>query len=153
MVETRFLDLLLEQLRACNLASTKMARKMRFDCPNMLWKRWLMSRVYRKQMKEDEKMPRWTPKDKRQYEHIKSSSLENGMSEDTAEEIAARTVNKHRRQEGRTPNKTTQGTGNPNLSLEERSVEELRNMASQLKIPGRSKMRKSQLVDSISQKR
>lgn len=97
-------------------------------------------------------MPKWSEKDKRQYEHIKDSSLEGGKSEDTAEEIAARTVNKRRREEGRAPNKTTQGTGNPNLSLEERSVEELRNMASQMKIAGRSKMKKSQLVQAISQK-
>ncbi len=97
-------------------------------------------------------MPKWSAKDKRQYEHIKDSSLEAGKSEDTAEEIAARTVNKRRRQEGRTPNKTTQGTGNPNLSLDERSVEELRNMASEMKIVGRSKMKKSQLVHAISRK-
>ena len=96
-------------------------------------------------------MPKWSAKDKRQYEHIKDSSLEGGKSEDTAEEIAARTVNKRRQKEGRTPNKTTQGTGNPNLSLDERSVEELRNMASQMKIAGRSKMKKSQLVQAISQ--
>ena len=97
-------------------------------------------------------MPKWSEKDKRQYEHLKYSSLEGGKSEDTAEEIAARTVNKRRRQEGRTPNKTTQGTGNPNLSLEERSVEELRNMASEKKIAGRSKMKKSQLVQALSHK-
>ncbi len=96
-------------------------------------------------------MPKWSAKDKRQYEHIKDSSLEGGKSEDTAEEIAARTVNKRRQKEGRTPNKTTQGTGNPNLSLDERSVEELFNMASQMKIAGRSKMKKSQLVQAISQ--
>ena len=48
-----------------------------------------------------EKMPKWSAKDKRQYEHIKDSSLDAGKSEDTAEEIAARTVNKRRRQEGR----------------------------------------------------
>ena len=96
-------------------------------------------------------MPKWSSKDRRQYEHIKDSSLDAGKSEDTAEEIAASTVNKRRRQEGRTPNKTTQGTGNPNLSLDERSVEELRNIASQMKISGRSKMKKSQLVQAISQ--
>ena len=97
-------------------------------------------------------MPKWSAKDKRQYEHIKDSSLDAGKREETAEEIAARTVNKRRRQEGRTPNKITQGTGNPNLSLDERSVNELRNMASQMKIAGRSKMKKSQLVQAISQK-
>jgi plasmid stabilization system protein ParE len=68
----------------------------------------------------------WTRKDERQYEHIRDSQLERGTSEDRAEEIAARTVNKRRRTEGRTPNRTTQGTGNPRLRLEDRSVAELR---------------------------
>lgn len=36
----------------------------------------------------------------RQYEHIKESALERGESEDTAEEIAARTVNKERARKG-----------------------------------------------------
>ncbi|EMI53735.1 Rho termination factor N-terminal domain-containing protein [Rhodopirellula sallentina] len=94
-------------------------------------------------------MAEWTDKDERQYEHIKESQLEDGMSEDDAQEIAARTVNKQRRQEERTPNKTTQGTGNPNASLEDRTVDELHNRAAELDIPGRSKMNKSELVDAI----
>lgn len=36
----------------------------------------------------------------RQYEHIKKSELEQGRSEDRADEIAARTVNKERAHEG-----------------------------------------------------
>jgi len=36
----------------------------------------------------------------RQYEHIKDSLLERGSSEDRAEEIAARTVNKERARSG-----------------------------------------------------
>ena len=36
----------------------------------------------------------------RQYEHIKDSALERGESEETAEEIAARTVNKERARSG-----------------------------------------------------
>ncbi len=36
----------------------------------------------------------------RQYEHIKESERERGASEDTAEEIAARTVNKERARNG-----------------------------------------------------
>ena len=95
----------------------------------------------------------WSNKDERQYEHIKESSLERGKSEDRAEEIAARTVNKHRREEGRTPNKTTQGTGNPNERLEERTVEELHNIASEMNLHGRSKMNKQELVDNIREKR
>ena len=98
-------------------------------------------------------MPSWTDKDRRQYEHIKESALESGKSEERAKEIAARTVNKERRQEGRTPNKTTQGTGNPNKSLQDRSVAELRNRARELDIPGRSKMNKAGLVKAIQGKR
>lgn len=75
-------------------------------------------------------MPKaWTDKDERQYEHIRDSEKDRGKSSQRAQEIAARTVNKRRRKEGRTPNKTTQGTGNPNLSLEDRTVAELRNTA------------------------
>jgi plasmid stabilization system protein ParE len=91
----------------------------------------------------------WSDKDERQYEHIKDSAKESGKSTDRAEEIAARTVNKHRREEGRTPNKTTQGTGNPRNSLEDRSKEELYNRAKQLHIDGRSKMSKSELAKAI----
>lgn len=94
-------------------------------------------------------MPEWTDKDERQYEHIKESQLQRGKSEDAAQEVAARTVNKQRRGEGRTPNKTTQGTGNPNKSLEDRTVDELRNRAAELNIPGRSKMKKAELVAAI----
>ena len=36
----------------------------------------------------------------RQYEHIKDSLVEDGKAEDTAEEIAARTVNKERARHG-----------------------------------------------------
>src|SRR4026207_1575724 len=36
----------------------------------------------------------------RQYEHIRDSLLDRGSSEDTAEEIAARTVNKERARSG-----------------------------------------------------
>jgi hypothetical protein len=41
-------------------------------------------------------MPGWSKKRERQYEHIKESYKERGRSEDKAEEIAARTVNKER---------------------------------------------------------
>ena len=95
----------------------------------------------------------WSKKDERKYEHIKESAQESGKSEDRAEEIAARTVNKGRREEGRTPNQTTQGTGNPNTSLESRTVDELRNIASDLDIDGRSKLDKDGLVKAIRDKR
>jgi plasmid stabilization system protein ParE len=95
-------------------------------------------------------MPKaWSAKDERQYEHIKDSGVDRGQSEDKAEEIAARTVNKRRREEGRTPNKTTQGTGNPNRRLEERSRDELYNLAKERKIRGRSLMDKRELMDAL----
>ena len=95
-------------------------------------------------------MPRaWSKKDERQYEHVKDSELDRGRPEDRAEEIAARTVNKQRREEGRTPNRTTMGTGNPNTALEDRTRDELYQRAKQMDIPGRSQMSKGQLVRAI----
>lgn len=91
----------------------------------------------------------WSKKDERQYEDIKNSQLKRGVSLERAKEIAASTVNKQRREEGRTPNKTTQGTGNPRTRLEDRSKQELYNRAKELRIQGRSNMNKSQLVVAI----
>lgn len=96
-------------------------------------------------------MPSWSNKDERQYEHIKDSAQQRGTSEKRAKEIAARTVNKHRREEGRTPSRRTQGTGNPNRPLEERSKQELYNRAREMGIRGRSKMSKSELATAIRQ--
>ena len=46
-------------------------------------------------------MPKaWNAKRERQYEHIKEGLEDKGRSEDTAEEIAARTVNKERARAG-----------------------------------------------------
>lgn len=94
-------------------------------------------------------MPSWTEKDRRKYEHIRESELDRGVDEDRAQEIAARTVNKGRREAGRTPNETTQGTGNPTDPLDERSKDELYNRAQELNIDGRSKMNKDELVRAI----
>ena len=49
-------------------------------------------------------MPRnqWSDKRERQYKHIKESYKERGVSHDEAEERAARTVNKERKQKGET---------------------------------------------------
>ena len=44
----------------------------------------------------------WSAKRERQYEHIRDSYQERGVSEDEAEERAARTVNKERREAGET---------------------------------------------------
>ncbi|HEU4558689.1 MAG TPA: Rho termination factor N-terminal domain-containing protein [Longimicrobium sp.] len=95
-------------------------------------------------------MPRgWSSKDERMYDHVKESELDRGMDRGRAEEIAARTVNKQRREEGRTPNKRTQGTGNPNRGYEGRSRDELYNIAKEKDIPGRSKMDKQALIEAI----
>lgn len=95
-------------------------------------------------------MPKvWSDKDERMYQHVKESEQKRGKSRDRAQEIAARTVNRQRRKEGRTPEKTTQGTGNPHTRLEDRTVQELRNRARELNIRGRSKMNKDELVSAI----
>jgi hypothetical protein len=50
----------------------------------------------------DDPMPQraWSKKRERQYEHIKDGLRDRGEDEDTAEEIAARTVNKERARAG-----------------------------------------------------
>lgn len=97
-------------------------------------------------------MPSWSNKDDRMYEHIKEGYEKRGKDEDTAEEIAARTVNKERREEGRTPNKRTEGTGNPRHGLQSRTKDELENRASELHVKGRSSMTKEELVKAIRDK-
>jgi len=44
----------------------------------------------------------WSAKDERQYEHIKDSEKKDGRSAKRAKQIAAATVNKRRKAEGRT---------------------------------------------------
>ena len=91
----------------------------------------------------------WTAKDERMYEAIKDSAKDDRKSESRAKEIAARTVNKHRREEGRTENKRTSGTGNPNKPLAERTRDELYNLAQEANVKGRGKMTKSELVKAL----
>ena len=99
-------------------------------------------------------MPRaWSRKDERQYEHIVESARDRGASKSRAKEIAARTVNKTRREEGRTPNRRTQGTGKPGKPLEDRTKDELYNLAREMDIAGRSTMRKKDLVSAIRKSR
>jgi plasmid stabilization system protein ParE len=50
----------------------------------------------------------WSRKRERQYEHIKEGYEERGVSEDEAEERAARTVNKERREAGETKSQRRQ---------------------------------------------
>jgi plasmid stabilization system protein ParE len=94
-------------------------------------------------------MPSWSDKDRRQYDHIKEGYEHRGTPDDRAEEIAARTVNKERREEGRTPNSRSEGTGNPRHGLESRTKTELENRARELHIHGYSEMSKADLVEAI----
>jgi len=96
----------------------------------------------------------WSAKRERQYEHIEQSELKRGRSEEKAEEIAARTVNATRREHGETQSgkQRTEGTGNPNTPLEDRTRDELYNRAAQLSIEGRSDMSKAELVEAIRER-
>jgi plasmid stabilization system protein ParE len=94
----------------------------------------------------------WSNKDERKYEHIKESYKEQGVSNDEAEERAARTVNKGRREEGRTKEQR-EGRGGRSTSGDEPIKEELYNRARELDIEGRSKMDKEELKRAIQRKR
>ena len=103
----------------------------------------------------------WSAKRERQYKHIKASERSRGASEDRAEEIAARTVNKNRAQAGesRQASKTStqdmspqkrggkragkrQGPGGP-------TRDQLYNEAKKRNITGRSTMTKTQLQEAL----
>ena len=53
----------------------------------------------------------WSDKRERQCQHIKGSEIDEGRSEDRAEEIAARTVNKQRARAGETKSSPSSGRG------------------------------------------
>lgn len=91
----------------------------------------------------------WSKKDERKYEHIKEGYQDRGKSEDEAKEIAARTVNSARREEGHTPNARSEGTGNPHTGLESRSKDELENRAKELNISRYSSKTKDELIREI----
>ena len=102
-------------------------------------------------------MPRgsWSDKRERQYEHIKEGLLDRGRAEDTAEEIAARTVNKERARSGEA--RTASRTSTDDLSSGRRgglrshrgpggrTYRQLYEEARDRGIDGRSKMSKAQL--------
>ncbi|HEX8073951.1 MAG TPA: hypothetical protein VF545_03125 [Thermoleophilaceae bacterium] len=100
----------------------------------------------------------------RQYEHIKESQLDQGRSEDRAEEIAARTVNKERARSGesRTRSRTStrdissgrrggKRSGSP--GPRGRTRDQLYNEAKALGIEGRSRMNKRQLQAAVDNKK
>jgi hypothetical protein len=91
----------------------------------------------------------WTDKDERMFEHVKESELDRGRSEDRSEEIAARTVNQQRREEGRTAESRTRGTGNPTLRYEERTRDQLENLAKERHIEGVGSMSKEELIEAL----
>ena len=102
----------------------------------------------------------WSAKRERQYEHIKESLQQRGRSTRTAEEIAARTVNKERAQHGesKTANpKTLHDTPAPvrggrrsRTGAQGRTREQLYEEARRKGIAGRSKMNKAQLQDALA---
>ena len=97
----------------------------------------------------------WSAKRKRQYQHIKDSVLERGETEELAEEITARTVNKERAQHGESVTASTSSVNDISSSRRGglrshkgpggRTVAQLRNEAKQRGIKGRSGMNKAQL--------
>jgi plasmid stabilization system protein ParE len=101
----------------------------------------------------------WSDKRERQYEHIKEGLEERGESEDKAEEIAARTVNKERARAGEaaTASRTSlddissgrRGGLRSHRGAGGRTKEQLYNEAKHKGIKGRSKMNKRELERAV----
>jgi hypothetical protein len=101
----------------------------------------------------------WSKKRGRQYSHIKSGLEKRGESEDKAEEIAARTVNKERarageaKQASRSSTKDISSGRRGGLRSHKgpggRTREQLYNEAKRKGIEGRSKMNKAQLARAV----
>jgi plasmid stabilization system protein ParE len=102
----------------------------------------------------------WSRKRERQYEHIKDSAKERGESEDRAEEIAARTVNKNRARSGEA--KQASRSSIHDMSPQERggkrsgrpgprgrTRDQLYAEAQRRGIKGRSQMNKKELLDAL----
>ena len=106
-------------------------------------------------------MPRgpWSRKRERQYEHIRDGLEEQGRSEDVAEEIAARTVNKERARAGET--KQSSRTSKDDISSSRRgglrshkgpggrTRDQLYEEAKKRNIKGRSSMTKAELERAV----
>ena len=101
----------------------------------------------------------WSDKRERQYEHIKEGELESGRDEDTAEEIAARTVNKERARAGEAKESSRSSTDDISSSRRGglrshtgpggRTYDQLYNEAKHKNVKGRSKMNKAQLEQAV----
>src|ERR1700691_1887308 len=96
----------------------------------------------------------------RQYEHIKESERRQGASEELAEEIAARTVNKERARNGesRTRSRTSTedissgrrgGLRSGHPGPRGRTRDQLYEEARRLGVDGRSRMNKAQLQEAV----
>ena len=108
----------------------------------------------------EHRMPRaWSAKRERQYEHIKEGLHEHGEGEDTAEEIAARTVNKERARSGeaRESSRTStedissgrRGGLRSHRGAGGRTRDQLYNEAREKNVAGRSKMNKAELERAV----
>ena len=101
----------------------------------------------------------WSAKRERQYEHIKEGLKEHGRSEDLAEEIAARTVNKERARSGEAKTKSRSSTQDissgrrgglrSHTGARGRTLDQLYNEAKERGLRGRSKMSKAQLERAL----
>jgi hypothetical protein len=101
----------------------------------------------------------WSKKRERQYEHIKEGLLDRGEGEDTAEEIAARTVNKERARAGeaRKSSRTStedissgrRGGLRSHRGRGGRTRDQLYQEARAKGIEGRSKMNKAELERAV----
>jgi hypothetical protein len=101
----------------------------------------------------------WTEKRERQYEHIKEGLEKRGEDDDTAEEIAARTVNKERARAGEA--KSASRTSTKDISSGRRgglrshsgpggrTRDQLYEEARRRGVEGRSKMSKAQLERAL----
>lgn len=105
-------------------------------------------------------MPRsWSKKRERQYEHIKDGLTDRGRSEDEAEEIAARTVNKERARAGESEEASKTSTDDISSGRRGglrsgkgsggRTRDQLYEEAKRKGIDGRSKMSKAELEDAV----
>ena len=103
----------------------------------------------------------WNKKHERQYEHTKDSLKDKGRSESTAEEIAARTVNKTRAQQGESEKASPTSTNDKSPSErggqrshqgpQGRTKAQLYEDAKRLNIEGRSDMNKNELKHAVTQ--
>jgi hypothetical protein len=103
----------------------------------------------------------WSSKRERQYDHIKSGEKQRGASEDRAQEIAARTVNKNRARSGESDQASR--TSTQDISSQRRgglrsgrgtgpqgpTRDQLYNEARQRNIKGRSSMTKKELEKAL----